>query len=293
VSAPSRLVDTPDGRRLALWEGGDPDGLLVLMHHGSPGAGLLYEPHVRDAAERGLRLVGYNRPGYGDSTRQQGRAVAAAAADAATVADALEAERFATWGFSGGGPHALACAAQLPERIVAAASLAGVAPYGAEGLDYTAGMGEDNIEEFGLALDDPDALRPRHEADAATVLAGDAAALAGMFETLVSPVDQAMFHGRLAAFLHAGMAAGLGAGVDGWLDDDVAFVSPWGFDVGAIEVPVLVWHGDHDRFVPPAHGDWLAEHIPGTEASLRADDGHLTIAERRLPDVHAWLRERF
>jgi pimeloyl-ACP methyl ester carboxylesterase len=293
TSVRTSTVSLPDGRELAVWEAGDPSGPLVVYNHGTPMSGLLYESHARDAEQRGFRLVGYSRPGYGVSTRRAGRRVADAAADAAALADAFGVERFATWGISGGGPHALACAALLGERVVAAASLAGVAPYDGEGLDYMAGMGEANIEEFGAVLAGEETLRPRLEGQAAELLATGEHALLELFASLVGPADRAVLHGRLAAYLHECDVVALAAGADGWIDDDLAFVAPWGFDVDAIGVPVLVLQGRDDRFVPFAHGEWLAAHVPGAEVRLTDEDGHLTLIERRVPAVHAWLLERF
>src|SRR3954471_22814819 len=140
-------IATPDGRTLHVHEAGDPGGRAVVTHHGTPSSGGHYTPHAADAAQRGLRLIGYDRPGYGGSTPHRGRTVADAARDVATILDALGVERFATWGQSGGGPHVLACAALLPDRCAAAASLAGVAPYDAQGLDWLAGQGEMNLAE--------------------------------------------------------------------------------------------------------------------------------------------------
>lgn len=276
-----------------MWEGGDPGGRPVVVHHGTPMAGLLYEPHARDAAARGIRLVGYSRPGYGASTPQPGRTVSAAAADAAELADALGIDRFATWGISGGGPHALACAALLPDRVVAAASLAGVAPFGAEGVDFLEGMGEANHEEFGAALAGREPLRALLEPQADQLRGTDPAVFVALFETLLSEVDRDVLTGEVAAYLHRCDLVGLERGVDGWLDDDLAFVAPWGFAVEEIGVPTLVWQGLQDRFVPAAHGEWLADRIPGAAARLSAGDGHLTLIERRVPEVHAWLLERF
>src|SRR5919201_1886109 len=143
-----RDVTTADGRTLRVHEAGRPEGPLVFVQQGTPMSGLLFDPHVQDAARRGIRLASYDRPGYGGSTPAPGRSVADAADDVRAIADALEADRFAVWGISGGGPHALACAALLSDRAVAVASLASVAPVDAEGLDWTAGMGELNLEEF-------------------------------------------------------------------------------------------------------------------------------------------------
>src|SRR5438034_7028956 len=154
-----RSVTTPDGRTLTAREVGDPTGFPVLFISGTPGSSTLSEHHAPDAAERGLRLFSYDRPGYGASTRHKGRAVADCAADLDAVCDALDVEHLAVWGISGGGPHALAAAALLPARVVAAASLASVAPYDAEGLDFFAGMGEQNVEEFGVIFQGEEAHR--------------------------------------------------------------------------------------------------------------------------------------
>jgi pimeloyl-ACP methyl ester carboxylesterase len=289
VTPEPRTVQTPDGRELRVREAGDPDGPAVLIHHGTPGDGLPFGPWAQDAAGRGIRLIGYDRPGYGTSTPHPGRRVADAAGDAAAIADALGIGRFATWGISGGGPHALACAALLPDRVVAAASLAAVAPFDAHGLNLFAGMGRDNWVEFGAALQGREALEALLSPQAEQMVGIAPADLAGLFRTLVSPVDQDALDCGLAEHLAAGGARTFAQGAGGWVDDDLAFVEPWGFDVAAVGVPVLVWHGRHDRFVPVAHGEWLAARIPGAEARISDEDGHLTLLTRRVPEVHAWL----
>ena len=286
-------IETPDGRVLAVMEGGDPDGPAVVVHHGTPMSRLLYGPTVADAEARGLRLIGYDRPGYGDSTPQSGRTVADAATDVATIADALGIDRFATWGISGGGPHALACAALLPERVVAAASLAGAAPYDAEGLDFVDGMGEGNVKEFGLILEGRKKLEPFLRAERDALLAAGREGLAEGMRTLLSPVDAAAFTGETAEYLFESLRVGSAERIDGWLDDDLAFVKPWGCSVEQIGVPVLVWQGAEDRFVPFAHGEWLASRIPTCEARLSPEDGHITLLVRRVSEVHEWLAAAF
>jgi pimeloyl-ACP methyl ester carboxylesterase len=280
-----RAVEMPDGRTLEVHELGDPDGLAVLVHHGTPSSGLPYERW----ATPGVRLIAYDRAGYGGSTRNRGRNVAAVVADVEAVADALGLERFATWGISGGGPHALACAALCGGRLTAAASLAGVAPWGAEGLDWHAGMGEGNIEEFDLVLAGEEALRPAVERDRDQMLALGPEELKQVFETLLGDADRAALTGQLANWLHASGEHGLAAGADGWIDDDLAFVMPWGFDVAAISRPTLIVHGADDRFVPVSHGHWLAAQIPVAETWIDDDNGHLTLLENRVHEVHEWL----
>jgi len=287
-----RSVTTPDGRTLTVHEAGDTAGVPVLTISGTPGSSTIFPAHARNAEERGIRLFSYDRPGYGGSTRNKGRCVADCAADVVAVCDALGVDRFCLWGISGGGPHALAAAALLPERVAAAAVLASAAPYDAEGLDFYAGMGEKNVEEFGLIFEGEEVHRASMERDRADLLGARPDDLVELWQTLLGGADKEVATGEFAAELLDHLRAGIGPSGDGWLDDDVAFVTPWGFDLDAIHVPVLLWQGEQDRFVPPGHGRWLAERVPGVEARFTAEDGHLTLARRRVPEVHAWLLER-
>ena len=173
-----------------MYEDGDPDGTAVIVHHGTPASGLLFRSWVTLACDQGIRLIGYDRPGYGGSTRHAGRNVGDCADDVEAIADALGLERFATWGISGGGPHALACAALCGDRLAAAASLAAVAPYEADGLDWLAGMGEANLEEFGAVLEGEPALRRVLERDAGELRRAQASDIVALFETLLGRADR-------------------------------------------------------------------------------------------------------
>ena len=286
-------VTTADGRTLTVREGGDPDGVPMLVHSGTPGSSMLYPPHVRAAEEAGVRLFSYDRPGYGGSTRVEGRNVAQCGVDVAAVCDALEIGRFTVWGVSGGGPHALATAALLPDRVAAAAVIASVAPYDAEGLDFTEGMGEMNVTAFEAVLAGEEAHRAQFDRDLADFLAATPETVVEVLLTLLGPADKAVLSEKLAVFMLESSRAGIIPSSDGWFDDDVVVVEPWGFDLDSISVPLLYWHGEQDKFVPFSHGLWLAAHIPWVEARLTADDGHLTILEQRYGDVQGWLLERF
>jgi pimeloyl-ACP methyl ester carboxylesterase len=286
-----RTARTPDGRTLAIEEAGDPNGRPVLVHMGTPNSRHLYQPNGIDAAVRGLRLISYDRPGYGGSTPQPGRSVAACVADVRAICAELGISRLAMWGISGGGPHVLACAALLPDLVTAVASLASLAPLDAEGLDFFAGMGQDNADDIRLFLRDPRAARAKLEADREAILATSAAELADALQTLLTPTDAAALNGPLADYLIYCDHEGLAPGVEGWWDDGVAQASPWGFELSAVSVPVLLMHGRQDMFVPFGHGQWLAAHIPGVEARLFDHDGHLTLLTNRIPEVHAWLAD--
>jgi pimeloyl-ACP methyl ester carboxylesterase len=282
-------VKAPDGRRIRARESGDPKGFPIFIHHGTPAAGLLFQPWIDDARRRGLRLVSHDRPGYGDSDRLPGRSVADVVGDVVAIADHLGVDRLATWGLSGGGPHALACAYLLPERVTAVASLASVAPCGEEGLDFLVGMGEDNITEFGLALSDHRGLRQLLEKWRLEILAAEPQQIVDLLEGLVTEVDKAALSGGLAEFFHSCDQIGQRDGIEGWYDDDLAFTQPWGFDLESIRVPVLLWQGGQDLMVPFSHGEWLATRIPGVEARLLDDEGHLSLAVNRVADTHEWL----
>jgi len=283
------VVPAPGGRVLAVEEAGDPGGLAVLVHNGTPNSRHLYGPHVADATARGLRLISYDRPGYGGSSPQPGRTVADCAADVRAICESLGITRLVSWGISGGGPHLLATAALLPGLVVAAASLASPAPFIAEGLDWFAGMGQENVEEFGLAARGADALTPflDKEAEALRGISGEqiAAALGG----LISGADAAVLTGEFAADLASGLSGAVRNGIAGWLDDDLAFTADWGFGLDALSGRAAIWQGDQDNMVPFAHGRWLAAHIPGARAHLEPGAGHVTMTvtaiDRILDDL--------
>ena len=280
-----RQVATPDGRSLEVMLAGPQTGLPLIHHGGTPVAAVPFRPLVDAATERGLRFVTYSRPGYATSDQCHGRTVASASADVVAILDSLQADSFVTMGWSGGGPHALACAAVLPERCRAAAMIAGVAPWRARGLDWLAGQGEENVEEFEAAVRGEKALTAwltEAAEDMADLSADDVVAVLG---DLMSDVDKAALTGDYAEWTAASFRKAVSAGVAGWRDDDLAFMQPWGFDLGAITRPVAVWQGGQDRMVPFAHGEWLAANIPTARAHLLPDDGHLSIGVGRLGQI--------
>ena len=274
-----RAVTTPDGRLLDILVTGPPDGVPLVFHTGTPAGLSGYAPMTRAASARGLRTVLYSRPGYEGSTPRPGRQVADAAADVAVILDQIGAGPFVTAGWSGGGPHALACAAVMPGRCLAAASMAGIAPHDSAGLDWLAGMGPENIEEFGAAADSEAALTRFLDEAAALLRHISAGELAQAMGGLVSAADKAAISDEFAEYLAASFRAAAGAGIAGWRDDDLAFIRDWGFSLAACAaVPVAIWQGGEDQMVPRAHGEWLAAHVPGCRARLLPAEGHLTLA---------------
>jgi pimeloyl-ACP methyl ester carboxylesterase len=278
----ARDLAMPDGSTLQylIDEGAPAAAGLLVFHHGTPAAGPLDPELVGPARDAGLQIVELVRPGYGGSTRVPGRTVADVARKSAVLADHLGHERFVTLGWSGGGPHALATAALLPDRCAGALSLAGIAPYDADGLDYLAGMGDDNIEEFGAAVESEAALQAFLEGalTSLTDVTGDQ--VIDAIASLLPEVDRAFLTGEAADRMAETFRWAVASGIWGWFDDDVAFVRPWGFDLDAIRVPVQVWQGSDDLMVPFAHGQWLAAHVPGATAVLVQGEGHLSMVGR-------------
>jgi pimeloyl-ACP methyl ester carboxylesterase len=277
-------VSLDDGRNLDVAVAGAAGDTPIVFHHGTPGSAIVFELFLHEVLARGLRYVASSRPGYGDSTRRAGRTVADCVADTVAVVEQLGHDRFYTAGWSGGAPHAIACAALMPDRVLAAASIAGPAPNGAEGLDWLGGMGEENVEEFGAAIAGPDELRSFLEKvgpEFGSVTGDEIVAALG---DLVGEVDRTALTGELGAFLAGNIREGLRNGIWGWFDDDLAFVREWGFDLSALAVPVTVWQGAQDRMVPFSHGEWLAGHAP-VRARLLPEHGHLSLAVASFPTI--------
>jgi pimeloyl-ACP methyl ester carboxylesterase len=286
----TRTISVGDGRDLCLETAGDPRGKPILVHNGTPNSRHLYGPWIADAENKGIHLISYDRPGYGGSSAQPGHTVASGAQDVRAIAEALGHDRLGVWGVSGGGPYALGCAALLPDLAVAVAVVASLAPYSTgEDFDYFAGMGELNTEDMRLFFADPEAARRKTHEEWKEAMAETPEQLAEIMKTLLSPVDAEALTGELAEWLASSSRDGLAPGDQGWWDDSVALSSPWGFDLSAIAVPVLLMHGRQDMFVPFGHGQWLAGHVPGVEARLLDHDGHLTLLASRIPEVHTWL----
>jgi pimeloyl-ACP methyl ester carboxylesterase len=281
-------VETTDGRTVAYEEIGDPAGTPVFVLHGTPGSRFSGQhPHPERVAAAGLRVITYDRPGYGRSTRQPGRSVVDCVGDVAAIADELDVGRFAVTGGSGGGPHALAVAARLPDRVTRAESNVGGAPYDAPGLDWFDGMDPANVKEFGWALDGEQTLARELEQEAQTALERvdqDPAALLGDFD--LSESDRAVLELQdVRRQLQKSLREALAPGMWGWVDDDLAFVKPWGFRVVEIRVPVQIRYGATDVLVPAGHGAWLGAHVPKAVVDVDVSGGHLS-----TPDDHL---ERF
>jgi pimeloyl-ACP methyl ester carboxylesterase len=267
-------IELADGRQVQVYDTGARHALTVFWHHGTPHTGVLLEPLVAAAKARDIRLVTYARPSYGRSSPLPGRNAASAADDVRQIVDALGIDRFATMGYSGGGPHALACAAFLPDRVWGVACLAAMAPF-TESFDWFAGMASPHaLRAAALGREE----RARHaetaEFDENSFTAADWAALDGTWASMGADAVRANE-----------------TGPDGQIDDDVAYVNPWGFDLAQVDVPVLIAQGGEDRIAPRSHGEYLMRSLPSAEFWLRPRDGHISILNAG-PVAMDWLRDQ-
>lgn len=280
-----------DGRTLEILTGGAPDGFPWLFHGGSPSAVVEFAPLDDAARAAGLRLISYSRPGYGTSTPRAGvesPRMADDVAESTELLDALGVGSFVTLGWSGGGPRALACAALLAPRCLAATSLAGPAPYDA--VDWKTGMAPENVAEYSAAESGREAYDAFLVAEFAPLFAITADQLVAGMGELLTDVDKAALTPPYAEWLAAQMRRSGTQGVVGVREDGLAAVSGWGFDVAGIQVPVAIWQGRADAMVPPHHGEWLAEHVPGARVHRFDDEGHVSLVHR-LTEMLAELKE--
>jgi pimeloyl-ACP methyl ester carboxylesterase len=281
-------VFSGDGRRLAVSLSGDPQGEPVFYLHGTPGSRVGPRPSDQELNDRHVCLISFDRPGYGRSDRLEFRTVADVVPDVETIAESLGLERFAVLGRSGGGPHALACAALLPERVAGAAALVSLAPWQAEGLDWFGGMADSNVEAYTTAASDPEELRILLIEAAAKITADPTSHLAILAPEMPEVDRRIVTDKGTRALLAQNLIEGLRNSADGWIDDVLAFCSPWGFDVSSITVPVYLWHGGRDVFSPVTHTRWLAARIPDAHPEFEPERAHFG-ALAVMPDVLSWL----
>jgi pimeloyl-ACP methyl ester carboxylesterase len=297
MGEPLKTTTSADGRVIAFAVWGDPSGFPVLSLHGTPGSRLERWPNEELYRSLGVCLVTHDRAGYGRSERRRGRSVADEVEDVVTLADLLGFERFGVTGGSGGGPHALACAALLSERVVRATCVVGIAPLGPSGLErdvWLAGMDPENVKEFGWASAGEDVLMVELEREHAAMVqrvAADPTTVLGDFE--LSESDRAQLaRPEMRQIISESVPEQARHGIWGWVDDDLAFIRAWGFEVSEIVVPVLIWYGTTDVLVPPTHGEWLTANVPG--CIVKTDDvaGHLgSDPEREISENMHWLRD--
>ncbi|WP_328402335.1 alpha/beta hydrolase [Streptomyces sp. NBC_00390] len=283
-----RRVHAADGRHLMVERLGDPRGRPVFLLHGTPGSRLGPAPRGMVLYQRGTQLIAYDRPGYGGSDRLAGRSIADVAEDVRAIADALGLERFAVVGRSGGAPHALACAALMPERVTRTAALVTLAPKDADGLDWFEGMAASNVQEYRTALADPADLVERFITRSAEIRKDPVKLLDDLRRELTDSDRMVVADAGVRSMLLRNYREALRTSAYGWIDDALAFLSPWGFDPADIKGPVMLWHGEKDVFAPVGHSRWLAQRIPGVTAVLEPAAAHFD-ALHALPRILTWL----
>lgn len=263
----------PDGRTYGYEQWGAPAGLPLFSIHGTPGGRLSRYPDVSLWERLGLRVITVDRPGYGLSTPLPGRAVSHIAADVAAVADHLGIGRFAVHGGSGGGPHALAIAALLADRVLACAAVCSGAPLEP---DEIAAMLEINQVSYRIMTEQGRAgltefLAPWRERLLADPVAGLHAAMADAPEQdhdwLARPDVQQV---------HAdSLTDALTPGTEGWVDDCMSMdAEPWGFDPASIGCPTQFWHSDDDANCPLSATRRLASVVPDARLTIWSGQGH-------------------
>jgi pimeloyl-ACP methyl ester carboxylesterase len=278
-----------DGRTLAYADRGPADGTPLIFHHGTPGSRAGRHPELGVYEDAGVRTVSYDRAGYGLSDRLEGRDVAAVAADISALADQLGFDRFGLMGVSGGGPHALACAALLADRVTRAVVMVTPAPNDGD-FDFLAGMTQSNIDEFTAALAGPDALAAYLAPHLETLRTQPEAALDELAAELPPPDQATMARPKVREMLMASWREASRQGGAGWLDDDLAFTRPWGFDLADVAAEVRIWQGELDVLAPQAHGRRVAELLPNATFELVEGKGHMLYDA--WPEAFAWVALR-
>lgn len=282
------MIGMPDGRRIAVEEWGSPSGNPIFLLHGTPGSRLGPIPRPLVLYQLGIRLITFDRPGYGRSDRRIGRTVADVAADVREMADALKLDRFGVLGRSGGGPHALACAALLPGRTTRAAVLVGLAPTEADGLDWFEDMTDSNVGAYQAARNDGPAVMARVGPMAEQIRENPAQLVTSLYDELPQSDRRIVADVGIKRQLTENYAEAVRHSAGGWVDDLRAFATPWGFEPGSIEIPTMLWHGAEDTFSPVGHSRWLGEHIPSSVVIVEPGSAHFG-ALNVVPDMLRWL----
>ena len=288
---PLSTLTIPDGRTLAYAEWGDPDGRPIVTCHGTPGCRLNRHPNQELVRSTGARVIAFDRPGYGRSTRRPGRRVVDVVEDVVRLVDHLGLDKFAVAGGSGGGPHSLAIAALLGDRVTRAACIVGVAPYDVLGDEWFTGMDPMNVKEFSWALEGEQRLHDelaREDAEMRERVARDPATVLGDFD-LPDADRRVLSRADVATVIRESTEEQSVNGVWGWVDDDLAFTQPWGFDPAKVPVPTAVWWGVADVLVPPQHGEWLARTVPDAVPRVQQEAGHQPDPERDVVLLNGWL----
>jgi pimeloyl-ACP methyl ester carboxylesterase len=272
-----------DGRELEILDNGINSESAIIFHHGTPGHASYWGDWLEAAAAAGIRAIAYSRAGYGTSDRHPGRSVISINNDIGQILDSKNITKFVSIGWSGGGPHSLANTCE--PRNVGAISLAGVGAFGVDDLDFLEGMGPENHDEFGAALKGEAVIDKWMDDNAGPMKAVTGSDIIEAFGGLIGDADKAALKSGGAEQLATSYRSGLAVSFDGWIDDDLVFVKPWGFDLAAITKPVFLWQGDDDFMVPHAHSYWLEKHIPTAKLTFKAGEGHISLGIKYRSEI--------
>ena len=274
-----------DGRELEILDNGINSDSAIVFHHGTPDHATTWSTWLEDAASEGIRAIAYSRAGYGTSDRHPGRSVVSINGDIAQILDSKNISKFVSIGQSGGGPHSLANTCE--SRNVGAISLAGVGAYGVDDLDFLEGMGPENHDEFGAALKGESSIEEWMDLNAGTFKKVTGSEIIEAYGGLLGDADKAALSAGSAEHMAASTRSALAVSFDGWVDDDLAFVKPWGFELAAITKPVFLWQGDDDFMVPHAHSYWLKKHIPTAKLIFKSGEGHISLGIKYRTEILA------
>lgn len=277
------ILQLSDGREFEYFDNGVKSDKAILFLHGTPGDATAWTKWLKEITA--VTAIATSRPGYGLSARNRGRTIASDLENQSQVLDHLGITSFVAIGWSGGGPHSLNMTRD--SRCVAAFTLAGVGEYGREDLDFLAGMGPENHDEFGEALRGEAAITAWMERNAVSFRDVTGAQMIEAFGGLIGDADKRALTPQVAEESAATMRRALAKSFTGWIDDDLAFVQDFGFDLHRISKPVVIWQGDDDFMVPQAHSKWLASHIPGSQLRFVPGHGHISLGEEFRPNIIA------
>lgn len=277
------------GREVEVLDNGVDSTHAIVFHHGTPASASLWSHWFTYAADLGIRAISYSRAGYGTSDRDYGRSIVSVNKDISEVLASKGVERFVAIGWSGGGPHALANT--LLDTNVGAITLAGVGAFGESDLDFLEGMAQENHDEFGASLQGEEVIQKWFVDNATAFKSAGGAEIREAFGGLISEADKKSMEGSFADVIASAIRSGLAVSFDGWVDDDVAFTKPWGFNLSSINKPVKIWQGDQDFMVPHAHSYWLKKHIPTAELTFIPGQGHVTLLVDYTDQVFAQAKE--
>jgi pimeloyl-ACP methyl ester carboxylesterase len=263
-----------DGRTLAFVQRGAPDGVPVIVCHGTPGSRRTRHPDPEMYERHGVKMVVYDRPGYGESDPHIGRSVADAAPDIDAIADELGFDRFAVVGGSGGAPHALACGALLQDRVLRVGALVTPAPSDTDDFDFYEGLAELNVKEFGAALEGRESIEAFIQPYADQLRADPDAVIEEILSELPEVDREIASRDGFRSVMRESFVEAVRQGVRGWADDDLAFAKSWGFEPEDVHAEVRLWQGELDVLAPRSHGEYVASRLPNARFELLEGGGH-------------------